>query len=339
MRTTRITHILPGLFPALLLLCAVLFSTSPAQAEGPRVLVVSGHPDSKNSIATKTIMEEIGRALPGAELLYLDTAYPDFKIDTDKERQRVRDADIIVLQYPIYWYTPPAIMKRWQEEVFAFGFAHDAKGGLLGGKKLVLSMTSGAPESHYHLGGRMNYPMEMFQIPLQQFANLCGMEFAGMVYTGGYNLGRRETERDKQMEQAKAHARKLVEKIRELAGAAAADGPAAPAGQAMPLVRMAYIELKPEMREAFLVAVTENMRESLKKEPGVLALYCVAAKDNPNKLTFFEMYKDDAAYEAHRNMPHFKKYIETTKDMAVSKELVETAPVELRDQHNTPHEY
>ena len=59
--------------------------------------------------------------MPGAELLYLDTAYPDFKIDTDKERQRVRNVDIIVLQYPIYWYTPPAIMKRWQEEVFAFG--------------------------------------------------------------------------------------------------------------------------------------------------------------------------------------------------------------------------
>ena len=124
-----------------------------------------------------------------------------------------------------------------------------------------------------------------------------------------------------------------------LAGAAAAAESAAPAGQAMPLVRMAYIELKPEMREAFLAAVTENMRESLKKEPGVLALYCVAAKDNPNKLTFFEMYADDAAYEVHRTMPHFRKYIETTKDMAVSKELVETAPVELRDQHNTPHEY
>lgn len=128
------------------------------------------------------------------------------------------------------------------------------------------------------------------------------------------------------------------------AGAAAAE-PAttaatiAPTGPAMPLVRMAYIELKPEMRETFIAIVTEGMREALKKEPGVLALYCVAAKDNPNKLTFFEVYANDAAYETHRNTPHFKKYIETTKDMAVSKELVETVPVELRDQHNTPREY
>ena len=123
------------------------------------------------------------------------------------------------------------------------------------------------------------------------------------------------------------------------AGAADAE-PVKPAEtpQKMPLVRMAHIELKPEMREAFLAAVTENMRESVAREPGVLALYCVAAKDNPNKLTFFEMYADDAAYEIHRGMPHFKKYIETTRDMAVSKELVETAPVDLRDKHNTPHE-
>ena len=220
MREIMRKHILRGLLPALLLLCTVLFAAPPAMAEGPRVLVVSGHPDSKNSIATKTIMEEVGKALPGTELLYLDTTYPDFKIDADKERQRVRNVDIIVLQYPIYWYTPPAIMKRWQEEVFVFGFAHDAEGGLLGGKKLLLSMTSGAPESHYRLGGRMNYPMEVFQIPLQQFAALCGMDFAGTVYTGGYNLGRREAERDKQTAQAKAHARTLAEKIRELTVAA-----------------------------------------------------------------------------------------------------------------------
>ena len=82
------------------------------------------------------------------------------------------------------------------------------------------------------------------------------------------------------------------------AGAAAAE-PAttaatiAPTGPAMPLVRMAYIELKPEMRETFIAIVTEGMREALKKEPGVLALYCVAAKDNPNKLTFFEVYANE----------------------------------------------
>ncbi len=82
--------------------CAMAAETEPANAEPhkPHVLVVSGHPDSDTSIANKTIMTELEKALPGVELLYLDKAYPDFKIDADKERQRVSRADIIVMCSP-----------------------------------------------------------------------------------------------------------------------------------------------------------------------------------------------------------------------------------------------
>lgn len=92
---------------------------------------------------------------------------------------------------------------------------------------------------------------------------------------------------------------------------------------------MAEITLKPECREAFLAAVREEMRESLRVEPGVVALYMVADENNENKLTFFEIYADDEAYQKHRDTPHFKKYIETTKDMAVSKKVIRVTPLEL----------
>ena len=99
-----------------------------------------------------------------------------------------------------------------------------------------------------------------------------------------------------------------------------------------PVVRMAYIEVKPGLRDAFISAVTEGMRTSVQTEPGVLALYCVADKNSPDKLVFFEMYASEEAYQAHRMTPHFKKYIETTKDKSVSKSLLETVPVELQDK-------
>ena len=86
-----------------------------------------------------------------------------------------------------------------------------------------------------------------------------------------------------------------------------------------PRVNMAEIVLKPECREAFLAAVREEMRESLRAE-------------DPNKLTFFDMYTDDAAYDAHCATPHFKKYIETTKEMAVSKKVIRVTPLELCDR-------
>ena len=193
-------------------LALVLASIVSAQ-EKCKLLVVSGHARIATSTATKTIMEEVKKVFPEAELLYLDQTYPDFKIDIRKERQRVSDADIIVLQYPIQWYSAPAIMKRWLEEVFTFGFAHDAKGGLLNGKKLILSMTSGAPENQYHIGERHNYPMDVYQLPLQQLADLCGMDFCGMVYTGGYNLMRKVADKDLHIQKAQGHAKILIEKI------------------------------------------------------------------------------------------------------------------------------
>lgn len=107
---------------------------------------------------------------------------------------------------------------------------------------------------------------------------------------------------------------------------------AAAAAEKAPRVNMAEIVVKPECREAFLASVREEMRESLRVEPGVVALYMVADKNDENRLLFFEIYADDEAYQKHRDTPHFKKYIETTKDMAVSKEVVQTAPLELCDR-------
>ncbi len=104
------------------------------------------------------------------------------------------------------------------------------------------------------------------------------------------------------------------------------------AAEQQPVVRMAHLEVKPGLRNAFIAIVTEGMRTSVQTEPGVLALYCVADKNNPDKLIFFEIYASEEAYQAHRTTPHFKKYIEKTKDLSVSKVLLETVPVELRDK-------
>ena len=104
------------------------------------------------------------------------------------------------------------------------------------------------------------------------------------------------------------------------------------ATEQQPVVRMAYIQVKSGLRDAFIATVTEGMRTSVQTEPGVLALYCVADKNDPDKLIFFEIYVSEQAYQAHRASPHFKKYIEKTKDLSVSKSLLETVPVELRDK-------
>lgn len=103
-------------------------------------------------------------------------------------------------------------------------------------------------------------------------------------------------------------------------------------------VRIAHLTIKPGQLEAFTAAVREEMQDALRLEPGVVAIYAVADKNDPNKLMFFEMYVDEAAYQIHRETPHFVKYFETTKDMIADRVLMEGVPVELRDKHNTPLE-
>ena len=65
---------------------------------------------------------------------------------------------------------------------------------------------------------------------------------------------------------------------------------------------------------------------------GVLTLYSVAEKEHPNRLHFFEIYSNEAAYQSHIASPHFQKYVKTTQSMILSKELIETVPVQLSTQ-------
>lgn len=95
------------------------------------------------------------------------------------------------------------------------------------------------------------------------------------------------------------------------------------------IVRIAELEIDPAQLDKYTAAVKEEMEISVRTEPGVLGIYSVAEKDNPSKLRFFEIYADEAAYQAHIRSPHFRKYYEITKTMITSRKLIETTPVLL----------
>jgi quinol monooxygenase YgiN len=98
---------------------------------------------------------------------------------------------------------------------------------------------------------------------------------------------------------------------------------------ASPLVRIAELEIDPAQLRAYEAAVTEEIDDSIRLEPGVLTIYAVALAERRNHLRFFEIYADDAAYRQHLDSAHFKKYVDTTKPMITSRKLFETRPVFL----------
>lgn len=182
------------------------------------VLVISGHTDLKTSVANQTILDTLAHRLPEAEIVKLDSLYPDFKIDVPAEQQRLLKADILVLQFPVFWYSAPSILERWMEETFQHGFSHGSTGDKLKGKKLVLSFTTGAPEEMYSHDGPMKYAIDDFLPCYKAMCNLCQMEYVGYVFTGGVSYGSRTNPEQIEAQKAKSvkHAERLIDLLKTL---------------------------------------------------------------------------------------------------------------------------
>jgi quinol monooxygenase YgiN len=118
-----------------------------------------------------------------------------------------------------------------------------------------------------------------------------------------------------------------------LVPAAAMLAPAGSAGAAAPTeesyVRIAEIDVDPARVEAYTIALKEHIETALRVEPGILALYSVADKDNTAHVIVFEIYRDRQAYDAHLATAHFSKYKLITNEMVQSLKLREATPILL----------
>ena len=65
------------------------------------------------------------------------------------------------------------------------------------------------------------------------------------------------------------------------------------------------VRIKLDMREKFLKAIEADALGSERDEPGCLRFNVLQDEKDANVYYFFEVYKDQAALEAHRTMPHY----------------------------------
>jgi NAD(P)H dehydrogenase (quinone) len=82
-----------------------------------------------------------------------------FAPELEVEMRKVEAADLVIFQFPLWWFALPAILKGWVDRVFAMGrFYGDGRfyaNGVLRGRRALLSLTTGGPEASYVRGGRM----------------------------------------------------------------------------------------------------------------------------------------------------------------------------------------
>ncbi|NHM30239.1 NAD(P)H-dependent oxidoreductase [Neobacillus terrae] len=141
-----------------------------------KTLVIVAHPNLERSKVNKTWLNRLQQE-EDVTVHNLYAHYPTFEIDAEKEQQLLLENDRIVLQFPFYWYSSPALLKQWQDVVLTYGFAYGSKGTRLQGKEFMLAISSGGPAEAYQAGGYNHYSMSELTRPFQATANLCGMHF------------------------------------------------------------------------------------------------------------------------------------------------------------------
>lgn len=101
-----------------------------------------------------------------------------FAPDVQREIDRLRAADLLILQFPMWWWSLPAILKGWIDRVFAFGVAYEFgrtwNRGVMHGKRATLAFTTSGPAVSFAPDGR-NGDMERILWPLHGgVLALCG---------------------------------------------------------------------------------------------------------------------------------------------------------------------
>jgi autoinducer 2-degrading protein len=86
-----------------------------------------------------------------------------------------------------------------------------------------------------------------------------------------------------------------------------------------PYVNAVDLDIVPAAIEHYLAAIKENGAATV-KEPGCREFDILVLASNPNHIFLYEVYENEAAYQAHRASDHFKKYAATTKDMVAQRD-------------------
>jgi NAD(P)H dehydrogenase (quinone) len=94
-----------------------------------------------------------------------------FAEEIESEIQKIEWCDLMIWQFPLWWFGLPAILKGWVDRVFAMGRTYGGgkiyADGVFKGKRALLSLTTGGPPPAYVKGG-FNGDIQAILRPIQR---------------------------------------------------------------------------------------------------------------------------------------------------------------------------
>lgn len=119
------------------------------------ILIVSGLEKSKfaNGKLNQTFVNTAQASLSTKYQVNITNIFDGYSVE--EEHKKFKWADAIIFQYPIYWMMLSPSFKKYLDEVYSYGVFYEGSeeygaGGLMKGKKYMLSTTWNAPKSAFN---------------------------------------------------------------------------------------------------------------------------------------------------------------------------------------------
>jgi len=141
-----------------------------------KVLILYAHPSQLRSEINQPLFDAASK-IEGVTAVDLYGEYPTFNINIVKEQQRLLAHDVIIFQFPLFWYSTPAILKEWQDLVLEYGFAYGHGANALKDKVFLCALSAGGKADAYQTEGYLHFTIKELLRPLEQMATLSSMTY------------------------------------------------------------------------------------------------------------------------------------------------------------------
>lgn len=139
-----------------------------------RIRILVAHPELAKSKANQALLNGV-QGMPETEVVDLMTLAVAGRFDVAAELEKLRHTDVLVWQFPFYWYSAPGILREWQDQVLTQAVYGPDK--VLAGKRLLVATTIGAAASTYRSGDLNQYTLDEMLRPFEACARSARMQW------------------------------------------------------------------------------------------------------------------------------------------------------------------
>jgi putative NADPH-quinone reductase len=135
-------------------------------------LVIVTHPNLKGSLINRIWLTELANHSDSLEIQSLYEKYPDLNFDIAAEQELLSKYDEIIFQFPLHWFNVPFALKKYIDEVLAYGWAFGPGGDQMKGKKIRFAVSTGGTRETYE----SKVTLEDLLKPMAVSFHYCGCE-------------------------------------------------------------------------------------------------------------------------------------------------------------------